>query len=425
MTTSCGGWFIAAKFIEFQHISAIISMTSARGHTHSTNGRILFLDINISESGRNLRVRKRPLISLNFFKMPSNRGRFKVKAKQVGLPPGTLVHVGQKKTDKPVITLIDYDQTRFEAHSDISIEEATAFKETATVSWINVSGIHDTSLIDAFGRHFDIHPLALEDILNTHHRPKIDEYEGFSLVILKMLFYDDQSQAITAEQISIVLGKKFVLSFQETDVDVFDVVRERIQRGNGKIRQRGPDYLAYALIDSIVDSYFHILEKVGDHLEQIEDELISNPDAEPLSEIYHYKRELLLLRKSVWPLREVINQMHKEISPLITKGTQIYLRDLYDHTIQVIDTMEIFRDGITSLQDLYITMVSNRMNEIMKVLTIMASIFIPMTFIAGVYGMNFEYMPELKWHWGYFTVWGFMVCCAIGMIIYFRKKKWL
>jgi magnesium transporter len=368
---------------------------------------------------------KRSLIHLDFFKKPIDRSMFRIKAKQVGLPPGTLVHVGQQKTEKPVINLIDYDQTHLDSQADITIEEAAAVKETTTVSWINVSGIHDTGLIEAFGQHFDIHPLALEDILNTHHRPKIDEYEDFSLVILKMLFYDDQTHSITAEQISVLLGRGYVLSFQETEGDVFDGVRERIQRGNGKIRQRGPDYLAYALIDSIVDSYFHILEKVGDRLEQIEDDLICNPETEPLSSIYHYKRELLLLRKSVWPLREVINQMHKEASPLIKKSTQIYLRDLYDHTIQVIDTLEIFRDAMTGLQDLYMSTVSNRMNEIMKVLTIMASIFIPITFIAGVYGMNFEYMPELKWRWGYFAVWGFMAGCAIALLVYFRKKKWL
>jgi magnesium transporter len=370
-------------------------------------------------------MRKRSLINLDFLKKRINRDMFQINAKQIGLPPGTLVHVGQQKTEKPIITLIDYDQDSLESRTDITLEEAAAVKETTKVSWINVSGIHDTGLIEAFGKHFDIHPLALEDVLNTHHRPKIDEYEGFSLAILKMLFYDDQTQSITAEQISVLLGKNYVLSFQETEGDVFDGVRDRIQLGNGKIRQRGPDYLAYALIDSIVDSYFHILEKVGDRLEQIEDDLITNPEAELLSTIYHYKRELLLLRKSVWPMREVINQMHKEASPLIKKSTQIYLRDLYDHTIQVIDTLEIFRDAMTGLQDLYMSTVSNRMNEIMKVLTIMASIFIPITFIAGVYGMNFEYMPELKWRWGYFAVWGFMAGCAIAMLVYFRKKKWL
>ncbi len=368
---------------------------------------------------------KRPLLNLDFLKQPINKDMFQVKAKQVGLPPGTLVHVGRKTTEKPVITLIGYNQSRFETRVGITVEEATAFKEKDTVSWINLSGIHDIALIEAFGKHFDIHPLALEDILNTHHRPKLEEFENYSLIILKMLFFDDETQEIETEQVSILLGQHYVLSFQELEGDVFDGVRDRLQRSNGRIRQRGADYLAYALLDSIVDSYFQILEKVGDRLVQLEEQLISNPESSLLTTIYHYKRELLLLRKSVWPLREVINQVHKEPSPLISEGTQIYLRDLHDHTVQAIDTLEIFRDAITGLQDLYMSSVSNRMNEIMKVLTIMASIFIPLTFLAGIYGMNFEYIPELKWRWGYFAIWGLMTGCAAGMLIFFRRKKWL
>ena len=368
---------------------------------------------------------KKSLINLDFLKLPINRDTFQIKAKKVGLPPGTLVHVGKQKTEKPVITLIDYDQERLETHEDISVDRASSFKETATVSWINLSGIHDVSLLEEFGKRFDFHPLALEDILNTQHRPKLEEFEGYSLIILKMLFFDDQGQAINTEQISLLLGPNYVISFQELEGDVFDGVRDRLQRSNGRIRHRGPDYLAYALIDSIVDSYFHILEKIGDQLVQLEEELISNPDSSMLTTIHHYKRELLLLRKSVWPLREVISQMHKEDSPLISEGTQIYLRDLYDHTVQVIDTLEMYRDTVTGLQDLYMSSVSNRMNEIMKVLTIMASIFIPLTFIAGIYGMNFEYIPELKWRYSYFVLWGFMASCAVAMLVYFRRKNWL
>jgi magnesium transporter len=368
---------------------------------------------------------KKRLIPFDFLKLPINRNMFQIKAKAVGLPPGTLIHVGEQKTEKPVITLIDYDQSRFEILKDISLDEAMSFRSTDTVSWINLSGIHDVELIDEFGKRFDIHPLALEDILNTHHRPKLDEHEGFSLIILKMLFFNDETLTLETEQISLLLGQHYVISFQELEGDVFDGVRDRLQRGSGKIRQRGPDYLAYALIDSIVDSYFHILEKIGDRLVQLEEELISNPDSSMLTTIHHYKRELLLLRKSVWPLREVISQLHKEDSPLISEGTQIYLRDLYDHTVQAIDTLEIFRDTVTGLQDLYMSSVSNRMNEIMKVLTIMASIFIPLTFIAGIYGMNFEYIPELKWRYSYFLLWGFMASCAAGMLVYFRRKKWL
>ncbi len=365
------------------------------------------------------------LLNLDFLRTPINAELFGGKAKKVGLPPGTLVHVGKQKTEKPVISLVDYFQDHYETRADITVEEAAAFKETETVSWINLSGIHDISLIEPLGQRFGIHNLALEDILNTQHRPKIEEMEGFSLIILKMLFYDETTRSITTEQISLVLGPRYVLTFQEIEGDVFDAVRERLQRSNGRIRQRGSDYLAYALIDSIVDSYFHIMETIGDQLVQLEEDLLDNPDQSTLGRIHHYKRQLLLLRKSVWPLREVISELYKEESPLIKEDTLVFLRDLHDHAIQVLDTVEIFRDTVSNLQDLYMSAVSNRMNEVMKVLTIMASIFIPLTFIAGVYGMNFEYIPELKWHWGYFAIWGVMIVSVIGMLIFFRKKKWL
>ena len=221
-----------------------------------------------------------------------------------------------------------------------------------------------------------------------------------------------------------MLGPHFVLTFQEREGDVFDGVRDRLKRSNGRIRQRGPDYLAYALIDSIVDSYFHILEKVGDHLAQLEDDLINNPDQNILAKVHHYKRELMLLRKSVWPLRDVISELLNEDSAFIQEGTQVFLRDLYDHTVQVLDTVEVFRDTVIGLQDLYMSAVGNRMNEIMKVLTIIASIFIPLTFIAGIYGMNFEYIPELKWRWGYPAVWLVMLAAVVGMLAYFKRKKW-
>ena len=215
-----------------------------------------------------------------------------------------------------------------------------------------------------------------------------------------MLFFDDATQTIDAEQISLILGPRYVLTFQEREGDVFDAVRGRLQRSNGRIRQRGSDYLAYALIDSIVDSYFHILEKVGDNLAQLEEDLLINPEQSTLGRVHHYKHRLMLLRKSVWPLRDVIGELYKEESPMIREDTQVFLRDLYDHTIQVLETVEIFRDTVSGLQDLYMSAVGNRMNEIMKVLTIMASIFIPLTFIAGIYGMNFEFMPELHTRWG-------------------------
>ena len=364
-------------------------------------------------------------LNLDSLKQPVNRDLFQVNAKEVGLPPGTLIHVGEQKTEKPVISLIDYGPDIFETSTDLTVEEAKACKETFTVSWVNLSGIHDITVIEQFGQVFGIHPLALEDILNTQHRPKLEEFDDYSLVIIKMLFFDDKTQTITTEQVSLTIGTHYLLSFQEVEGDVFDGVRDRLKRGNGRIRQRDPDYLAYALIDSIVDSYFHILEKIGDHLAQLEEDLLSNPEQSTLGRIHHYKRQLMLLRKSVWPLREVISELYKGESPLIREDTRIFIRDLYDHTIQVLDTVEIFRDTVSGLQDLYMSSVSNRMNEIMKVLTIVASIFIPLTFIAGIYGMNFEYIPELKWHWGYFAVLGLMLTCVVGMLFYFKRNKWL
>ncbi len=347
-----------------------------------------------------------------------------VKAKKVGLAPGTLVHVGEQKIKKPELTIIDYDPERFERHVDVSVEQCLPLKDTESVSWINLYGLHDIDLVGSLGGQFGIHHLALEDILNTDHRPKFESFEDYNLIILKMLSFDEASSSVVAEQFSFVFGPHYVLSFQERRGDVFNGVRDRLERKSRRIRNRGTDYLVYALIDSVVDSYFHILERIGDRLMVLEQDLIADPNQDCLNRIYHFKNQLLLLRKSIWPLRELIAAMQKEESPLIDPETQLFLRDLYDHTIQVIETVEIFRDTVSGLLDLYMSSVSNRMNEVMKVLTIMASIFIPLTFIAGIYGMNFEYMPELKWRWAYPAVWMVMGATVLAMIIYFRRKRW-
>ncbi|PLX80008.1 MAG: magnesium and cobalt transport protein CorA [Desulfuromonas sp.] len=348
----------------------------------------------------------------------------RIRAKEVGLPPGTLVHVGGRKMEQPVLSFFDYDPVHLDIQENVSFESCLQLKESSTVSWINLDGIHDIPLIEKFGSEFGIHPLALEDILNTEHRPKIEDFEDFSLIILKMLQFNETSGEIETEQVSLLLSKRYVLSFQERPGDVFDGLRDRLQRSNGRIRQRGTDYLAYALLDSIVDSYFHILEKVGDRLALLEEQVSVRPDQECMQQIHRYKSELIKLRKSIWPLRDVISELQRGESGLIAESTSLYLRDLYDHTIQVLDTVEIFRDTVSGLLDLYLSSISQRMNEVMQVLTIMATIFIPLTFIAGIYGMNFEYMPELKWRWGYPAVWGLMGGCLLGMLIYFKRKKW-
>jgi magnesium transporter len=265
----------------------------------------------------------------------------------------------------------------------------------------------------------------LEDILHTGQRPKFEDFEKYIFIVFKMLYFDENGDDILEEQISIILGSNYVISFQEKEGDVFNPVRERIRAGRFQIKKRKIDYLAYALIDAVVDNYFLILEKIGEKIEDLEEELLDNPTPETLQTIHHLKRKLISLRKSVWPLREVIGGLERGESALFHKSTSIYLKDVYDHTIQVIDTIETFRDMVSGMLDMYLSNLSNKMNEVMKVLTIIATIFIPLTFIAGIYGMNFEFMPELKWHWGYFLIWGLMIVVGIAMVFYFRRKKWL
>jgi magnesium transporter len=346
-------------------------------------------------------------------------------SKKIGLSPGTLVHIGKKKVEKVRITILDYDEAQFQEKEAKTIEECFPFKEKPTVTWINIDGIHDVEVIEKIGKHFDVHPLVLEDILNTGQRPKMEDFDDYIFVVLKMLYFDEEDDEIKAEQISLILGSNFVISFQERQGDIFNPLRERIRNGKGRSRKMGSDYLAYALVDSIVDNYFMVLEKLGEKIEDIEEELVSNPTPETLQTIHNLKREMIFLRKSIWPLREVVNSLERGESSLIKESTGIYLRDVYDHTIQVIDTIETFRDMLSGMLDIYLSSISNRMNQVMKVLTIIATIFIPLTFVAGIYGMNFHFMPELQWRWAYFVVLFAMAIIAIGMVIYFRRKRWL
>ncbi len=349
----------------------------------------------------------------------------KKRSKTAGLPPGTPVYIGDKKEEKVRISIIDYDESELQEKEVGASEDCFPFKDKPTVSWINIDGLSQVEVIGKIGKHFDLHPLVLEDIVNTGQRPKIEDFNDYVFVVLKMLGYDDEKMEVTSEQVSLVLGSNFVISFQEKVGDVFDPIRVRIREAKGRIRKMGSDYLAYAIMDAIVDNYFSILEKLGDKIEGMESELISDPKPETLSTIHTLKRELLFIRKSVWPLREVISGLQRGESTLISDAVNVYFRDLYDHTIQVIDTVETFRDMVSGMLDTYLSSISNRMNEVMKVLTIIATIFIPLTFIAGIYGMNFERMPELKWPFAYPAVWVLMVGIFIGMIIYFKRKKWL
>jgi magnesium transporter len=344
---------------------------------------------------------------------------------KAGLPPGTLLHIGERKTEETRIRLIKYSSDHFEERDISAIEEAFELSDPASVTWVNIDGIHQVDIIERIGTHWGLHPLTLEDILNTDQRPKMEDFEEYLYLVLKMLSYDEGARNLCMEQVSIVLGQSFVISFQESEGDVFEPVRSRLRNGRGRIRKMGSDYLAYAITDAIVDDYFLVLEKIGEDIESLEDELVRNPGSETVQAIHNVKRKLIFLRKSVWPLREAVLRLEKEETSLIQERTVVYLRDVYDHTIQVIDTIETFRDMVSGMLDVYLSSVSNKMNEVMKVLTIIATIFIPLTFIAGIYGMNFEYMPELKWHSAYGIVWIIMIVIALSMLFFFRKRKWL
>ena len=350
---------------------------------------------------------------------------FKKASQKTGLSPGAVVYTGEKKIEKIRISIIDYDETELQEKEVEAIEECFPFKDTPTVTWINIDGIHQVDIIEKVGKHFGLHPLIQEDIVHSEQRPKFEDQESQIFLVLKMFHYDEKAGEIEVEQISIILGENFVISFQEKEGDVFTFIRERIKNHKGRVRKMGADYLAYSLVDAIVDHYFVILEKLGERIEILEEELITHPKPEALQEIHTLRRELILLRKSVWPLREVVSELEKGGSALVQESTVMYLRDVYDHTVRVIETIEIFRDMVTGMFEVYRSSVSNKTNEVMKVLTIIATIFIPLTFIAGIYGMNFKYLPELDWHWGYPVLWLIMLSVAGVMVASFRKKRWL
>ena len=349
----------------------------------------------------------------------------KRQLKKAGASPGTLVHIGEQKVDKTRITLIDYNEAHLQERVLDGIEEAFPLKDLPTVTWINIDGLHEIDTVEKVGQHFNLHPLVLEDILNTGQRPKTEEFDDAIFVVLKMLNYDKDAEKILSEQFSLFLGSNFLITFQEIQGDVFRTVRERIRKSKTRIRKAGCDYLAYALIDAIVDHYFVILELLGDKIEDIETQLLDNPTRDTLEIIHEMKREMIYLRKQIWPIREIINSLVKNESSLIQEQLHVYFRDVYDHTIQIIDTIESYRDILTGMLDIYLSTLSNRMNEVMKVLTIIATIFIPITFVAGIYGMNFKFMPELEWRGGYFMVWGIVVVVVGIMLGFFKKKQWL
>jgi magnesium transporter len=345
--------------------------------------------------------------------------------KQVALSPGTVVFHGVPKMDRARISVITYGQETLEERYDISFDKALETVGSDNVTWLNIDGLHDTDMLVRLGESLDVHPLVLEDIVNVTQRPKMEDYEHFIYVVLRMIRWDDTEEKIIAEQFSLLLGEKSVLTFQETAGDVFDPVRERLRKSTSRMRRSGADYLADVLLDAIVDNYFVVMEKINERVEALEEPVSNNPTPELLHEIHQLKRDIIYLRKRIVPVREVIDRLIRSDSPLVGKEVRLFLRDVYDHVINVMDSIEAFRDMLSGLQDLYLSSVSNRMNEVMKVLTIIATIFIPLTFIAGIYGMNFDVMPELKWRWSYLGFWIIILFLGLSMAALFRRKRWL
>lgn len=337
-----------------------------------------------------------------------------------------MVHVGERKLETPLVTLIRFDANHYHEEVVADLAASIPFLDETLITWLNVDGVHQIDMVARIGEYLKLHPLLQEDLVNTAQRPKFEDYGNYLFFVLKMLTYEQAGLRVDPEQVSIVLGPNFVLSFQEgSDGDVFDSVRARLRSGGTRIRSSGADFLAYSLIDSIVDHYFVVLERFGDDFEALDEELVSNPTTETLQTIYELKRQLIMVRRSIWPLREVVNALERGQTPLLSDAMHIYLRDLYDHTYQVIETVETMRDILSGMLDIYLSSISNRTNEIMKFLTIFGSIFIPLTFLAGVYGMNFDYLPELGWRWGYPMFWLVALIIIVTLLIYFRRKRWI
>jgi len=345
------------------------------------------------------------------------------KFHNIGAPPGTLFYTGDQTTSRIKITSIEFNETEFIEEECYDLSEVISHVKPNMIKWINVEGVHKTALIEKIGKIYNLHPLTLEDIVHIDQRPKFEDYDNYVLTIMKMIAYNDE---VHSEQLSLILLENTVISFQEpTGGDAFDIIRNRLRQSKGRVRKLGADYLFYALMDAVVDCYFNAIERIGDKLEVIEEEIIADPKRESLIDLYNLKREVIYLRKQVWPLRDLVNNLIRTENSLVSANTQIFFRDLQDHSTRIIDTVETYRDLLSGIMDIHISTNANKMNEVMKVLTIMSTIFIPVTFIAGVYGMNFENMPEIKTKYGYYIVCGIMLAIILGLIYYFKRKKWM
>lgn len=347
-------------------------------------------------------------------------------ADKAGLPPGSLVHIGEVHDTESKISIIQYDKDTLVQHDDISMVEIHQLKDSPFFTWINIDGLNDTSVIEKIGLEFDIHALTLEDILSTHQRPKIEEYDDYLYIVAKGISVPEKHKFNPKyEQISILLLENLIITFQEKSDDIFHPIYHRLKNNKGRLRKLKGDYLSYVILDTIVDEYFVIEDKLDEFINQLEETLLLNPANETLQTIQQIRRELNSIKQSVSPLRELFTKIQRSDTTLINESSLRYFNDVHDHVLRISDSLEFYRERVTSMQDVYLSSISNKMNETMKVLTVFASIFIPLTFIAGIYGMNFEYMPELKWRWAYPTLWVLFISISIGLLAYFKKKKWL
>ena len=346
-------------------------------------------------------------------------------SEKTGMPPGSLVHVGHVVEPETTISLIDYSRENVEEQRVQSADELIPYQASDTVTWVNIEGLVNVELIESVGKLFNVHPLVLEDILNTHQRPKFEDHDNYLFIVFKHLTLDKTRATLNREQISMLVLRNCVITFRETRDELLGTLTHRIKNAKGRIRGLGPDYLAYAILDTAIDQNFVLLDTMDETIDVIEEELLTRPTEQTLVKIQRIRRDLVDLRKAVVPTRDMLNAMLRSETPLINENTHIYYRDVLDHALRIAEAVESHRDILAGLLDMYNSSVSNTMNEIMKILTVFASIFIPLTFIAGIYGMNFEYMPELKWKWAYPVLWVLFVSIPVVLLVYFRRKKWL
>lgn len=346
-------------------------------------------------------------------------------ARKAGMPPGSLVYTGEKGHVPPRITIIHYNDTDFVEKKLDAFTECLTFDKEVGVTWMHVNGIAQVKNLEKIGECFNIHPLVLEDILDIEQRPKIEDYDAYLYIVLKAINHIPEHEEIRSDEVSLILGPDYVISFHEGDGDLFAPIRERLIAEKGRIRKMGADYLAYSIMDLIVDNYFVELESFSDKVEFLEDEVVVRPMPQTLREVHRFKNDMIMLRKSLWPLREVIARLERRESPLISENLTMYLKDVYDHTIIAIETVETYRDILSGMLDIYLSSVNNRLTEIMRVLAIIATIFMPLNFITSFYGMNFKNMPELEWHYGYYGVMGVILIVAVSMIMLFKRKHWI